>query len=37
MSPELTSSTAIKIVIANGSLLEGFVTKVTDLVTATES
>ena len=37
MSLELTSSTAIKIVTANGSLLEGFVTKVTDLVTATES
>ena len=32
--PELTSSTAIKIVTANGSLFEGFVAIVTDLVTA---
>ena len=33
--PELTSSTAIKDVTANGSLFEGFVAIVTDLVTVT--
>ena len=33
--PELTSSTAIKIVTANGSLFEGFVAVVTDLITVT--
>ena len=36
-SSELTSSKVIKIVTANGSLLEGFVAIVTDLVTAMES
>ena len=30
--PELTSSTAIKVITANGSLFEGFVARVTDLV-----
>ena len=33
--PELTSSTAIKVITANGSLFEGFVARVTDLVTVT--
>ena len=33
--PELTSSTAIKVITADGSLFEGFMARVTDLVTVT--